>query len=190
MTQLPFVNMYIKYFEYIAKMHPALRHRAELGGKTFDVVLQRDIKELSIARIDINSAANFILVAVIPTDETVPSEDGNTYRMHTAGFFILKKSAPRVDLKNAERTAMVETEILAENILQRMVADSQNKHPLFHRQADRYEHLSPRKTERVVEEKWVGYLVTFSFKNILPDCPVLDCAWLDGGNIGRTPHDL
>ena len=181
MEQLPFVGMYIHYFEYLAKMHPSLRHRTEIGGKTFDVVLQRDIKELTMARIDINSAADFIMVLVIPTTETEPSEDANTNRHLTCGFFILKKYAARVDVKNGWWVAMNDCEILAYQILQRMVADSNAKYPLFHRQADRLENLNPRFTERVVEEKWCGYLVTFTIKNLLPSCPTLPCAWLDAG---------
>lgn len=187
---LSFVNTYCRYFEYIAKMHPSLRHRSEIGSKTFNVILQRDIKELDMARVDINAAAEFILLAIIPTDETVPTEDGNTMRVHTGGFFVFKKCAPRTERKNEWQNALYDCEVLAEHVLQRMVVDSQNGHPLFHRQADRYEYLNARKTERVLEEKWFGYLVTFQYKNILPDCPLLSCAWLDGGDGGRTPHLL
>lgn len=184
---LPFVNTYIKYFEYLAQKHPLILHQNIVGLKAFDMVLQRDIKELSIARMDINPNADFILLAVIPTDETEGSEDGNAKQVHTGGFFVLKKNAPRTEEKTEWWNAMYETQLIAYNILQRMITDSQNGHPLFHRQADRFENLNPRFSERVIEEKWYGYLVTFSFKNILPECPLLDCVWTDSG---VTPKNL
>jgi hypothetical protein len=189
MVQLPFVNTYIKYFQYLATRHPLLRHRNEVGSKTFDVVLQRDIKELAIARTDINAAADFILIAVVPTKDTQPLEDGHAKNYYTGGFFVFKKYSPKVNKKDDWWAALYETEVIATQILQRMVFDSQNKHPLFHRQADSYEQLNPRFSERTLGDDWHGFLVTFNIRNILPNCP-LPCAWLDGGNGGTTPHDF
>ncbi len=183
---LPFVSTYIRYFKYLAQKHPLLLHDDTIGGKTFDVVLQRDIKELDIARMGIKSDADFILILVIPTMETEDAEDGNAKRTHLGGFLILKKTSPRTDAKYEWWNSLPETEVIALQILQRMVADSQAGHPLFHRQADRFENLNARFSERVVEEKWVGFLVTFSYKNILPHCPI-DCVWTDSGT---TPTDL
>lgn len=188
-VNLPFVNTYIKYFEYLAKKHPIFRHRNEVGSKTFDVVLQRDIKDLEIARTDINAASEFILIAVVPTKETLPSEDGNAKNDYTGGFFVLKKYSPKTNKKDDWWTALYETEVIGTQILQRMVFDSQNKHPLFHRQCDAYSQLNARFSERTIDGNWYGFLVTFNIKNILPDCP-LPCAWLDGGNFGTTPHDF
>lgn len=177
----PVVTLYNLYFKHIAKMHPLLSHRDEVGSYAFDIVLQSDVKELTFTRGDVNPSGDFILLAVVPTLEMQEAMDGSVRRTYTGGFFILKKHTPRNNDKRAWWSGMADTEIIAIQILQRIVMDSRNKHPLFDRSCDAMGHLNYRLIERIIDEKWYGYLVTFNFYNIIPDCPRMDCAWIDNG---------
>jgi hypothetical protein len=179
------IGQYANYFEYVASKHPLLNHVAEIGKRTFDVIPQSDVKDFDMIRTEIDAAADFAMVAVIPTLELQERTDAGVNRTYTGAFFVLKKYSSRNDEKRSWYGGTSEAEGIAEDILQRIVKDSRNKHPLFHRSCDTMGALNYRMLERKVSN-WSGLLVTFNFSNIMPDCPNTTTNWLDNG---LTPYN-
>jgi hypothetical protein len=176
------VSNYIQYFRHLANMYTSLSHQQETGSATFDVVLQNQVKELDIARTGINPASETLMLAVIPTIELNETEDAQGRRNYTGAFFILKKYHPKNDPKMKFWAVMGEAEQAGIDILERMVKDSLNKHPLFSRSIDTLDKLEARFIERVIDDKWYGYLVTFKFATKIPCTGAGDATkWRDGG---------
>lgn len=175
---------YINYFRHLAKMHPALNHQQESGSVTFDVVLQNQIKDLALERTSINPASNTLMLLVIPTLEIQDSEDAQGMRNYTGAFFILRKFQPRTNSRLSWWSAMGAAEEIGIQICERMVRDSNSKHPLFSRSIDKFGNLNARFIERIVDDKWYGHLVTFNFQTKL-SCSNIPCEWRDGG---ISPH--
>lgn len=175
------MNLYVQYFKYLAQKHPQILHIDEVGKYTFDVVTQTNIRDLSISQTDINPAAEYIMLLVSPTIEGLGRDDGGVDDLHTGAFFILKKFAARNNDKRDWWNFMPDVKAIVKSILRRIVKDSRNKHPLFQRSVDVFGKLNYKLIERVIDEKWYGYLVTFNFKNITPDCPDATTPWTDAG---------
>jgi hypothetical protein len=189
-------DAYIAYFRDKAINHKKILHQVTvlpngdiedvLGQCTFDVLFQNEIKDIEIAREDIRPDADFILLAVLPTPNTEEREDANHQNNYFGGFIVLKKASRRDTKKKLFWKGIAEAEDICNDILNRMVADSNNKHPLFSRSIDRIDKTKSRKLERNGKDNWVGFLCTFSFHNILTICPD-PTVWADGG---LTPHNI
>jgi hypothetical protein len=183
-------DAYIAYFRDKAINHKKILHQVTvlpngdiedvLGQCTFDVLFQSEIKDIAIAREDIRPDADFILLAVLPTPNTEEREDANHQNNYFGGFVVLKKISRRTTKKKELWKGIAEVEDICNDILQIMVADSKNNHPLFNRSIDRIEKTKSRKLERTTEDNWIGNLCTFSFFNILTICPD-PTVWVNGG---------
>jgi hypothetical protein len=169
---------YIEYLENQANAHPKIAHRKEIGGRTFDVIEQNDIHTLDITRIEINPSAEFCLIAVLPTISTLETSTTGDEKVLVGGFFVMQKYHQRTATAAKKWYNVVdEPHIIGYQIAEKMVVDSINNHPLFHRNADRFDNLGFRSQFKKFDN-WQGYLFTFSFKFFKKTPP---CTWLDGG---------
>ena len=183
-------DTYRKYFLHQAIHHPDLAHQPD-RDRVFEII---DVEE---ALGDLRTSAkekDFIMRLLMYTYELNDNytEDINKY-MH-GGFIIAKHHSHRKDGKNGFYEAMRLSEKVVDEIIDKMIGDSRNGHPLFYYSLNTAQNIQVAPLRHAGDIGFSGWLCTFRIASWFPHClakGITDAehvpAWTDGG---ITPYEL
>lgn len=181
---MAFFSNYVAYFKHQAQTHPDLLHLDTNGNKIFAVIDQQ------AAVGDFRSGAKekgFILRLIEPGGGA--EGDANPLVTPLGGFIIARYHAPRLTGDADQTAAMDAAWRVGMDIIVKMLADSQNGHPLFKYSINTPAMLNLQWQPRlfVGDTAYAGWLFTFKWKLSLNTCigAPSGTVWTDGG---LTPY--
>lgn len=177
-------NTYRDYFKHQAVNHPDLLH-ADGTKEVFRVIA---IDE-AMGDFRGNVAEKDYVMRLI--DYTYSVSDTGVHEVQkqfTGGFIIAKYYGKRKDGEPNRFEAMQASEKVMDDIIEKMIHDSRNGHPLFYYSLNSRQSINVQLIELTIQS-YIGWLCTFQFSNYFRDCTThADApAWVDGGT---TPFEL
>lgn len=169
-------NNYVDYFRNIAATHPWIIHQATIGNKAFCISIE---EALTSFRTNIREKGYFM--RLIQYTYTIDDNKSQNSLKHLMGGFIIAKHHKKDDFDDMV-DAIANSERIVDEIVERMVADSRNGHPLFYHNFDRPENVSVNPWHYPVDS-YSGWICTFEISNFFRNC-ITDPkapAWTDGG---------
>jgi hypothetical protein len=181
---MQFLDAYVSYFRWQAMKHPDLLHSPDVGDRIFEVI---SIEE---AMGDFRSSVTekgFLMRLIVPTYSLGDSYSANGLKKAQGGFIISKYHSNRAADNAGFIAACTDSERVGFEIIEKMVGDSKNGHPLFNHSINTLDHLNldvqPKHDE--AEGGYYGWLFMFEFSSFFRNCPDAT-AWIDGG---QTPFN-
>ena len=110
-------------------------------------------------------------------------------KMHQGGFLIAHSYSERAGGAAAYMAAKGLAEKVMDEMIEKMIADSKNGHPLFYYSLDSRQDFNVTPVKHVGDASYTGYLCLFTFRSWFRNCitdPTAP-AWVDEG---VTPHDV
>ena len=100
-----------------------------------------------------------------------------------------KYHSPRQGGRNAFFSAMTDAERVGDEIVEKMIADSKNGHPLFHYSLNTTQNVFVQPQIATGDLSYVGWMYLFSFANAWRNCITHPSApnWSDTSNVA-TPQ--
>lgn len=184
-VQICIVNLfdtYYKYFKHQAETHPEILHTAT--SKAFELI---SVEE---AFGDFRTIGKKGVVLRLLEFSYSFQENGMPLKYTTGGFLILKNHSSREDGATGFNAAMITTETVTDDIIQKMIADSQNNHPLFKYSLNTADKINVQMAINKGDIGYSGFICTFTIAPYWRACLAEDPetpAWTDGG---VTPHIL
>lgn len=182
-----FEDQYIKYFKHQAVNHPDIAHQDVDGERAFNVV---DIDEgLDQQRTTIKIGGYFLHLFHYTYSIRQPEGGGEVLKFIQGGFKVARHYEPRADAADGYRDALVDAERVTDEIIEKMIADSRNAHPLFYRSLDRAQDINVAPEPRPANGSYAAVVCIFSYFTYWRNC-ITDAsapAWADGG---ETPYVL
>ena len=181
-----FEDLYINYFRHQATNHPDLVHIAQEGEQIFDVI---DIEQGMLVGLRSGVKPDAFMMRLFHYTYRIGLISGEMRKIIQGGFMLAKQFSVREDDAAEYRVALREAERVTDEIIEKMLADSQAGHPLFYYSLDRDQDITVITSPKASGTSYAAKICTFSFsqhwRNCIdsPDAP----AWLDDG---LTPHDL
>lgn len=180
------IELYEKYFRHQAETHPDLLHNDTDGDKVF--FLMRDTESLgSLIR---GIRRNSYLMLLLPAEYSVTDDDNRIgHKRIDGGFILAHYYNPRNDTDADRRSAIYSAEAVVDAIIEKMIADSREGHPLFNYSLNADQDIRVQVANHTGDGSYTGYLVTFQISSYFRLCPTADDApaWTDGG---QTPFSL
>lgn len=177
-------DQYRKYFLYLCVNHPELVH--SVNEKVFETV---NVDEaLGDFRTSVQKKG-FIFRLIDYTYQISDNEAADPQKKVNGAFIVAHHFSLRTGGKDSYNEAKDKSEKIADDVIKRIVADSQNGHPLFYHSLDTARNINVTPIANTGDAGYVGWIVDFFFNNHFPICPDqnIDPAWIDGGT---TPHQL
>ena len=179
-------NLYRAYFYHQCEAHPALAHQDEVGERVFQVV---GIEE-ALGDFRTGAKAKGFIFRLINYTYTIGDDGGHETQKQIQGGFIIARHFSGRNIGTPDYyAAMEQSEQVADEIIEKMIADSLNAHPLFYHSLDSRQQINVQPVAITGDANYAGWLCTFQFANFWRNC-ISDAdapAWSDGG---LTPHDL
>lgn len=174
-------SQYIAYFKHQAVSHPSLVHQDLNGEKVFEII---DVEEaLGDFRTGVKEKGR-IMRLLSPT--MLPTQNGGQYTNEIQGGFIVAQYYQKGN-KPSFITAMDETETICSDIIEKMISDSADGHPLFYSEFDIPSVTSMQPRGITGDGSYAGWLVLFTMEPFWKACiDPTTVAWTDGG---RTPDN-
>jgi len=131
----------------------------------------------------------FIMRGIHYTYSISDDTTGNVAKKLTCGFVIAKYHSSRTGGKEAFQQVMVDTEKVVDEIIEKMIADSNNGHPLFYYSLNTAQTISVIPKISTGDAGYSGWLCTFRIANHWRNCITHENApdWADGG---KTPFEI
>lgn len=173
-------TLYFNYFKAVAINHVALAHSDARGQQVFDYA---DIESAFGKLRDGTKPQAWIMRLVMPR-RSFRRENDVTQRVLDGGFLLAKYADARLRGDQAIIDAQDEVLEVADQIVERIVGDSRNGHPLFCYAADRADRLAWNAIAQanVGDGNYHGYFCTFEIANSFDSVGVCNPdAWTDGG---------
>lgn len=176
---------YNSYFEYQATQHPELQHQPESGQQVFAIIpftsaygqYRTAIREKSF------------MMRLINYTFGMTDGDDQSRKSMVGGFIISKWHGTAQDITTEVTAAMEDSEKVVEDIVAKMVRDSQEGHPLFDSGADEVGdlQLNAQPLFFTGDGTYSGWIVTFKLNNYFDHCDSTrsGVVWPDGGT---TPY--
>lgn len=175
-------DLYRAYFKHQAKNHPDLLHSDASGGRVFEVIsVDEAIGDLRTS----GKEKDFILRLLDYTYEVSDDTQSQIRKYIQGGFIVAKYHSPRSGGKESYYTAMEESERVMDELIAKMIADSQNGHPLFFHSLDSRQNITVNPLVSTEDGTYSGWICFFRFAPHFPECVAE--GWLDDG---LTPNDL
>ena len=197
-----FNDTYRKYLEYQAVNHPALLHKED--SKVFQMVgIQEAVGDFR----SIGQEKGFMMRGIWYTYGFGFSHE--IRKIKTGGFIIAKYHSQRNGGSNSLFEAMRDAEKVVDEIIARMIKDSQDGHPLFNHSINDPSKFNIQPKFNSGEVGYSGFIVTFQFSSFWNECAMDEWAtsedeawvtsdgeawsfdtatqWMDDG---LTPHNL
>lgn len=177
-------DTYEKYFLHQAINHPDLGHTDD--SKVFEVITVDDAFGDFRDRV---KEKGFIFRLINYTYRISDKHSADAMKIVEGAFFIAKYHSERSGGAAAQKLAMTESERIVDEIIEKMIADSNAGHPLFYYSLNTAQNINVTPKINTGDGGYSGWICSFSFanhwRNCLshPDAP----AWTDGG---ATPHEL
>lgn|GEM_PF-1952022 len=181
-----FSDLYRKYFEHQAINHPVLQHDPTTRGRKIFAVI--DIEESHGDFVGRVPDKGFVMRLINYTYQVGQQEHQATKSIQ-GGFMIARYYNESKNGKQDYFSALDASEKIVDEIIEKMIADSQNGHPLFDNYFDSEQYTNVQSINFEGDGTYAGWRCLFRtdqfWRNCLdsPDAP----AWLDGG---LTPFDL
>lgn len=178
---MTFEDLYIKYFRHQAVNHPDLLHQEQEGSRVFDVV---DIEEGMLTGIRSGLLPGQYAMRLFHYTYRINRPGAELLKFIQGGFLLAKSFSPRNSSDDEYQTALQDAERVTDEIIEKMISDSLNGHPLFYRSLDSDQDINvvtaPRPT---IDGSYAGKICTFTFAQHWINCiDSLDAPdWLDGG---------
>lgn len=173
---MSFFNQYIDYFKYQCENHALLLHDDAVGDRVFEVIsVEEALGDFRTAGKEKGYAFRLLEPIYFIGD------NGNAPIRKTAqcGFIIAKYHGVRTGSADAYMTAMDDAESVSNDFVSKMIADSQNGHPLFFYSLDSRQNINVTPTTRRADGTYSGWIITFQISINFDDCPSAN--WLDDG---------
>lgn len=173
-----FSDYYVAYLRHQAINHPALQHDDASGSRVFNMLnLEETFGDLRTG----SKEKDFIMRGIWPTQQISDRYTEGEVRKYWEGGFIVAKYHKDTTLP-AIQNAIAGSEQIADEIIEKMIADSLNGHPLFYHSLDSNQNIQ-LSTFALMAPNWSGVRVLFDFWNFWRNCVDHDTApgWLDGG---------
>lgn len=178
-------DIYRKYFEHQYNSHP------DMGGAAADVRGGFQVVSLEEALGEFRSdlARDQIIMRISNYSYTVNDNTADdAQKMCQAAILILQGHSSRSEDPADYYRAMERTEKVTDELIEKMIADSRNGHPLFNYSINTVANVNVSPRENYGDGK-CGWLLVFRFNNHFRNCVQSEDApaWTDGG---LTPKDL
>lgn len=179
------IDLYKAYLEHQAANHPDLGHDPDNNVHVFQMI---DIEEAFGDFRNKAKSKSYIMRGINYTYEVGQRQhEHNKYIQ--GGFLVAKFVSPRGDSSENYYTAMRDAERVTDEIIEKIIADSQNGHPLFEHSLDSNQDFSVAPMRYYGDGSYAGWRCIFSFHNFFRSC--IDHAdapaWADNGT---TPFNL
>lgn len=175
-------DQYRSYFKHQCEAHPDIAETAD--GKVFETI---SVEEALGDFRSMVQEKGFIFRLI---DYTYQVQDNNTSdprKIINGGFIIAHHFSTRVDGKESFYAAKDKSEKVMDDIIEKMISDSRNGHPLFYYSMNTAENIYCQPIDQTGDNGYAGWICTFYFANHFTICPEhSDTAWADGG---LTPFD-
>lgn len=164
-----YYQLYKNYFEFLTTCHPELLHLRELCKVVFE------IKPIEKAFGSFRSTAaekHYLFRLIEYTYSLADAGDENSLQDIQGGFIVAKYHSNREEGSQAYCQAVTDSEIVALDFAEKMMADSKNGHPLFYHSANNATNLSwtAQVVRCVGDATYSGWLITFRFKAEMHNC--------------------
>lgn len=178
-------DLYVCYFRHQAENHPALQHADAQGSEVFAVM---DIEE-SFAEFRVGvKPKDYIFRLFNYTYEIIKDETGQYKKMLEGGFLVAKHVGQRDAAPSAVIAARASAEKVVDDIIQNMLADSENGHIMLPYALESGGNISVTPTGLVGDGTYIGYRCIFQFENFFSNCPEDNVIATAYG--GATPNEL
>lgn len=175
-------ELYRQYFEHQAINHPDLAHDEQAGQRVFEVIT------IDEAFGDFRTAGKEKSFFFRLIEYTYSVGDNGTHqgqKLIKGGFQIGKYYSLKQGGKQAYLEAMQDAERVMDDIIRKIIVDSQNGHPLFNYSLDSQQNFSVAPIPVAGDGAYAGWECIFDFTPYF-DCGTGDVEWLDDG---LTPYD-
>lgn len=179
-----FSDYYVAYLKHQAVKHPDLLHDDAVGSRVFSMLnLEETFGDLRTG----SKEKDFIMRGIWPTQQISDRFTEGEVRKYWEGGFIIARYHADTTLPSI-LAAIAESEQIADEIVEKMIADSMAGHPLFYHSLDSNQNIQ-LSTYAMMAPNWSGVRVLFDFVNFWRNCITHDTApeWIDGG---VTPVEL
>ena len=180
LRSVKYINDFEAYFRYLCEQHPLLLHSETSGQQVFEV---RPVEEAFAAFRTGAKEKDYFVRMILPTIGL--SNGGTTVRKeYQFGLMVGKYYSRREDSKLSGITALGAAEKVADQIISRMVMDSQNDHPLLQNCCDRVDALNLTGDVFMFEGDGSYAAVLYMFDLSTPrmlDTACQTITWADGG---------
>ena len=178
------IDTYYDYFRHQAANHVDLQHEETRGNKVFEII------EVDDAIGDFRSGAQhqgfiFRLINYTYRVSFVTHEATKTMQ---GGFLIAKYYNTDKSGKQAYNDAMVAAEKVVDDIIAKMIVDSENSHPLFNNSFDIDQDISIQPVNQKGDGNYCGWICIFTIDQFFDNCfDPQPSRWDDGGLTPFTP---
>lgn len=167
---------YKDYFKYQCENHASLTHGDWVGERVFEVIsVEEALGDFRTS----GKEKDFVFRLIEPT--YVISDDGQApiRKQVQGGFVVAKFHSPRSGVASDYYTAMDDAEIIVDDFIAKMIADSKNGHPLFFNSLDSRQQITVTPTLKRADCSYSGWICTFNFSQAFSDCA--SESWEDEG---------
>lgn len=177
-------DLYVAYFEHQAENHPSLAHDLANSDAVFQVI---DVEE-SFADFKTGVKEKDYIMRLFNYTYRLGKESGQYMKMLEGGFLIAKHISTRHSTPAQIIAARAAAEKVCDDIIQRMLQDSEAGHILFNYSLNDGDTISVTPTGLLGDGSYIGWRVIFSFENFFTNCPENNVISTAFG--GLTPNDL
>ena len=180
-----FQDTYRLYFKHQAENHPSLAHQDLTGERVFQMIGVEEA--LGDFRTGVKEKA-FIMRLLNYNYSIGDAGEHETKKFLEGGFIIARHFSGRAVGTADYYEAMDDSEQVVDEVIEKMLADSRNGHPLWYHSLDSRQNIRVNPRAYTGDASYAGWLVTFSWSNRFRDCITSDDApaWIDGG---LTPYE-
>lgn len=172
------IQLYYDYWKHQAESHVLLQHSDTDGSRVFEVVTIDDA--LGDFRTGVKKQ-DFIF-RLIKYYFTVHQNEHQVTKEINGGFIVAKWHNKNRDGKAARFAAEVAAEEVMNEMIEKMIADSKNSHPLFDHHLDAAENIRVQAVEDAGDGSYVGWMCIYTADQFFSNCTDPDPArWSDGG---------
>lgn len=179
-------KQYRKYFQHQCTVHPQLLHEDVLGKQVFEMVtVEEAYGDFRLALPEKGFAFRLLEMSFAGGD----TKTGDLAKFCEGGFIICRHWSEKMHGKTERFAAQEECEVIVDEFLEKMIADSKTGHPLFPWSvaAGSQFNLNAQELVRTGDGSYAGWLVTFRWMNKMRNClgKHPDATWKT-----LTPHNL
>lgn len=173
-----FSDYYVAYLKHQAVNHPSLLHDDAAGSRVFSMLnLEETFGDLRTGA----KEKDFIMRGIWPTQQISDRYTEGEVRKYWEGGFIIARYHSDTTLPSI-LAAIGDSEQIADEIVEKMIADSLAGHPLFYHSLDANQNIQ-LSTFALMAPNWSGVRCLFDFTNYWRNCitHATAPAWVDGG---------
>lgn len=178
------IQDYIDYFKHQAETHPDLLHDDASGQRVFALVTV----EQAMGDFRTGAQTKATIVRLLEYSYVVDDQGkSQNAKAMQGGFIVASYYSARSGGDAAYIAAMAKSERIADEIIEKMITDSQAGHPLFDYSLDSRQQIQVNPIRNTGDATYVGFIVLFAYENFFRVCTTHDDApaWTDGG---QTPY--